>query len=291
MGRLSSLRRRAEPRTKWAWQRGLALRSRDDTVPSTRRSCLVLAAHPDDEAFACGATIMRKIDAGTPVKILIGADGRNANPTSVALSPKQLGAVRRAESAEVAALMGLGEADLTQLDHENLRSEVALADVRARVEALIHEFDPDEILVNSTLDYHPDHKAMHRIACDVVSTGHYRGRVAEYPIWYLFDGPWAATAETLSERPTHDGADAQPHSPIREMWEWVKAPVASLARLRPVTVDTEPFLDRKRTAIAAYRSQVTNYTGEESWTYLHDNFVSLFLQPRELFFPWRGGPP
>jgi LmbE family N-acetylglucosaminyl deacetylase len=269
----------------------LALRARDDTVPSTHRSCLVLAAHPDDEAFGCGATIMRKIDAGTPVKILIGADGRNANPASEALPPEGLGAVRRAESAEVAALMGLADGDLVQLDHEHLRSDAALADVRDRVETLIEQFDPDEILVNSTLDYHPDHKAMHRVAREVATTDRYRGRVAEYPIWYLFDGPWAATAETLADRPTHDAAAGPPRSPARETWEWVKAPVTSLAHLRPVTVDTDGYLDRKRTAIAAYRSQVTNYTGEESWTYLRDNFVSLFLQRRELFLPWRGGPP
>ena len=84
-----------------------------------------------------------------------------------------------------------------ELEHENLRAEDRLADVRGRVRRLVDDFKPDEILVNSALDYHPDHRAMHALTRELVDAGRYRGRVAEYPIWYLFDGPWAATADTL----------------------------------------------------------------------------------------------
>jgi LmbE family N-acetylglucosaminyl deacetylase len=291
-GRLHSLRQRADVGLHRAWHRGLALRARDWTQETARRSCLVLAAHPDDETFACGATIVRKTETGTPVKILIATDGRNANPSSAVLTPEQLGAVRRAESEEVCGLLGVTGADRIQLEHENLRSPERLADVRRRVEAVIDAFEPDEILVNSAHDYHPDHRLMHALARELVDSGRYRGRVAEYPIWYLFDGPWASTAEALSERPTVDQADraageAPPRSRLRRTWDWVAAPVASVARLRTAKVVTAPYLDRKKAAIAAYPSQVTNYTGEESWGYLHDNFVSVFLQPEEIFFPWR----
>src|SRR5207302_10387593 len=104
---LLSLRERAEPRIKQAWRRALVLRARDWTEVTERRSCLVLAAHPDDETFACGATILRKTDAGTPVRVFIATDGRNANPSSAVLTAEELGAVRRAEAVEVGELLGV----------------------------------------------------------------------------------------------------------------------------------------------------------------------------------------
>ena len=284
-----TFRQRAEPRIKQAWRRALVLRGRDWTEATARRSCLVLAAHPDDETFACGATILRKTDAGTPVKIFIATDGRNANPSSADLTPEQLGAVRRAEAVEVGKLLGVKGDDLIQLDHENLRSEERVADVRRRVKALVEDFQPGEILVNSALDYHPDHRAMNRLVTQLVDTGGYRGPVAEYPIWYLFDGPWTTSDDTLADRPSVDASATQARSKVRQAWDWVWDPAASVARLSTATVTAERYLDRKRAAIAAYRSQVTNYTGEESWEYLHDNFVSLFLRPKEPFFPWRRG--
>src|ERR1700691_4831515 len=47
----------------------------DVTYATTRRPCLVLAPHPDDETLGVGATIMRKVDAGTPVHLAIATDG------------------------------------------------------------------------------------------------------------------------------------------------------------------------------------------------------------------------
>src|SRR5437588_3614821 len=105
-------RARAGPRVQRAWMRALTVRSRDWTQTTARRSCLVLAAHPDDETFACGATILRKTEARTPVTIFIATDGRNANPSSTMLSPEQLGAVRRAESMEAGRLLGVHGDDL-----------------------------------------------------------------------------------------------------------------------------------------------------------------------------------
>ena len=52
--------------------RQLLLSRAEDMTPETAtRSCLVLAPHPDDETLGCGATIMRKLAAGTSVQIVI----------------------------------------------------------------------------------------------------------------------------------------------------------------------------------------------------------------------------
>ena len=50
--------------------------ARDETSTTGTRSALVLAPHPDDETLGCGATILRKVAAGTPVHVLVVTDGR-----------------------------------------------------------------------------------------------------------------------------------------------------------------------------------------------------------------------
>lgn len=287
-GRVRYTVRRAESAVVRAWRRALVLRGHDWTEATARRSCLVLAAHPDDETFACGATILRKTAAGTPVKVLIATDGRNANPSSEVLSAEQLGAVRRAESREACALLGVAGDDLVQLDHPNLRHTAVLADVRQRIDALVEEFRPDEILVNSARDYHPDHRAMNRLVRELVAEGRWTATVAEYPIWYRYDGPWATTEHSLAGRPNTDPAPSEHRSRARRAWERVLVPVASVVGLHTATVAAGPYLDAKRAAVAAYRSQVTNLTGEAVWGYLGDDFVRLFVQAKELFFPWGG---
>ena len=50
-------------------------------------------------------------------------------------------------------------------------------------------------------------------------------------------------------------------------------------------VRTGEYAAHKAEAIAAYRSQITNLTGEPGWSYLSPAFVSVFLGRDELFLP------
>ncbi len=54
---------------------------RDVTDDSTRRSCLVLAPHPDDETLGCAVTMMRRIEAGSAVHVLVASDGGKWPPS------------------------------------------------------------------------------------------------------------------------------------------------------------------------------------------------------------------
>ncbi len=231
--RLRSYRRRTESAVQRAWRRGLAARARDRTTESETRSCLVLAAYPDDETLACGATILRKTSRGTPVKVLIATDGRNANPSSHVLTPEQLGEIRREEAVEACAILGVRGDDLVQLAHAHLRSQDWLANVRGHVVDLLRDFGPDEVLVNSALDYHPDHRALNQLLRDLVRSGVYTGRVTEYPIWYLFDGPWPVDVATLESRPTSEGSETRPSGSTRA-WQravWLPSPAFSASAL------------------------------------------------------------
>jgi LmbE family N-acetylglucosaminyl deacetylase len=289
-GRLNSYRLRAEALVQRRWRRALVMAARDCTPHTAARSCLVVAAHPDDETFGCAATIARKTSAGTPVKVFIASDGRHANPGSRKLTAEQLGTVRRREAAEVCEILGVPAESLVQAGLAHLRSAEAVDEVTRLLAEIIDEFSPAEILVNSALDYHPDHKILNRIVRRLVIDKGYRGWVAEYPVWYLFDGPWPADRQALASRPTVEEAAPDPGGWVFEGWRRLTEPAMSVARLRPCKIASGPFLERKRQAVAAYRSQITNFTGEQEWNFLGPEFVNIFLQPQEIFFPNRRWP-
>jgi hypothetical protein len=53
--------------------------ARDFTDSAAGRAALVIAPHPDDETLGCGATILRKVSAGSSVTVLIVTDGRHSH--------------------------------------------------------------------------------------------------------------------------------------------------------------------------------------------------------------------
>src|SRR6516162_4744018 len=105
----NSLRRRAYPALCEALAvvgRPLLLsRAEDMTAQTATRSCLVLAPHPDDETLGCGATIMRKLAAGTPVQVIIAADGNWYRSSK--LSVDAVNEIREEEARRACAILGL----------------------------------------------------------------------------------------------------------------------------------------------------------------------------------------
>jgi LmbE family N-acetylglucosaminyl deacetylase len=253
-----ALRQRAYP----AFCEGLAVvgrpillsRAKDMTSKTARRSCLVLAPHPDDETLGCGATIMRKLAAGAPVQVVIAADGRYAYPSSK-LSVDALIEIREEEARRACAILGLPDESITFLRFEDVRLADHRGLLRDRLFAIFDMVDPEEILVSSIIDNHPDHRVLAELARELTQTR--RDRVLtlyEYPIWFWDPRIWR---------------------------------VRDLLKLRPRIVRTEEFRMRKHQAIGAYRSQVTNMISETGSPPLRRGFVQQFLQPEEIFFEVR----
>jgi LmbE family N-acetylglucosaminyl deacetylase len=232
----------------------LLSRAEDVTSDTAKRSCLVLAPHPDDETLGCGATIMRKLAAGTPVQVVIVADGRYAYPSSK-LPVDALIKIREEEARQACTILGLSQETSTFLRFEDLRLADHRGLLRDRLFAIFDMMNPEEILVSSVIDNHPDHRVLAELARELARTR--RDRVPmlyEYPIWFWDPRIWR----------------------IRDLLE-----------LHPRIVRTEEFRIRKHEAIAAYRSQVTNLLSETGSAPLRKGFLRQFLQPEEIFFQVR----
>jgi LmbE family N-acetylglucosaminyl deacetylase len=232
----------------------LLSRAEDVTAQTARRSCLVLAPHPDDETLGCGATIMRKLAAGVPVQVVIAADGRYAYPSSK-LPVEALVDIREQEARRACAILGLPHESITFLGFEDLRLADHRGLLRERLFAISNTMNPDEIFVPSVIDNHPDHRVLAELARELAQARHDRApTLYEYPIWFWDPRIWR---------------------------------VRDLLELRPRVVRTDEFRMRKHEAVAAYRSQVTNMIAGAGPAPLRKGFVRQFLQPEEIFFEFQ----
>ena len=134
--------------------------------------------------------------------------------------------------------------------------------------ALVEEFRPDELLVGSVLDRHADHHAVGQAARRLLSAGGLGCRVAEYPMGFWRTMPWRS----------------RPRGVHRVAGSFLRG-AATIAHLRPELVRTEGYLERKRHALDAYASQLTNLTGEAGWWTLDGPFLAQFLGRHEVFLP------
>jgi LmbE family N-acetylglucosaminyl deacetylase len=239
--------------------------ARDATDRVAHRSALVLAPHPDDETLGCGATIMRKVAAGTPVTIAVISDG-SAFHDSAHLSREDTTALRHAETVEAARRMGLPADALRWYGYEDGALEAHEAELTQVVRELLDEIRPDEVYVTGAFEPHPDHCALGRAARRAV-----RGtdaQLLEYPIWL-----WAVSPVAFG---MHTGAVARATLPM-------------LLCRRVHKVRAEGYLDAKWHAIAAHDSQLNRpptVPADLVWSLLPAPILRQARHPVELFLPW-----
>lgn len=232
----------------------------DITETGTKRRSLVLAPHPDDEVLGCGAFILRKRAAGTAVRIVFASDGRHSHPAEQ-IAPDELARRREAEAAEACSRLGVAREDLDFLRLEDGTLRGDLKSLCDRLAPILKSFAPEELLVPFRRDGHRDHEALWEAAMTLRRDGTLRAPILEYPVWFWQSAWW---------RP------------------WMRGRLSPEGPLRVVRVRTEGFLDRKREALAAHRSQMEKPEGKADWSVLSDadggRFLERFFGRYEPFF-------
>jgi len=265
---LATAAHRAETPLAAAWRWTTRITARDETAAVAARGCLVIAPHPDDETLGCGATIARKRAAGTPVRVVIVADGRYAQRASTRISPEQLASLRAEEARAACKELGVDSADVFQLGYEDnhvaQHEDELVEDLLAHLAAAM----PGEVLVVSDLDHHPDHRAVNRAAQRALRRWNRGPIVREFAVWSWIDGPW------LEQRSRTPGGRAV---------HLVAQPARALARGRAVAVRTGRFATAKRAALAAHATQTSAFTDEPEWGVMDDTMLSVFPRHVELF--------
>jgi LmbE family N-acetylglucosaminyl deacetylase len=195
----------------------------------TRRSVLVVAAHPDDEVLGCGATIARERAEGSEVSILILATGATSRGTAAA--PVSREAVDRLyeECAAANAALGVRREAIAFGQFPDQRLDVTpVAELKDRVRESIAACRPDVVFTHHPGDYNPDHRA-----------------VFEAVLW--------ASRPCLGE--VHPAELYAFEVLSSSEWSW-----QDRDGFRPsVYVDVAPFLEAKKEALRRYGSELRPY--------------------------------
>jgi len=137
------------------------------TLPA--QAALVLAPHPDDEVFGCGAAIASHVRAGVPVQVLVLTDGALYGDA----------ATRQRESIEAARVLGYGVPEFWNIPDRGLRFGEEL--VQRLVERIAHS-GADLVYAPSPWEIHPDHQQAQRLAVEAVRRSGSGVRLAFYEI-------------------------------------------------------------------------------------------------------------
>jgi len=123
---------------------------------------LVVTAHPDDVDFVAGGTVATWVAAGIEVTYLVLTDG-TAGGDDPAVPDATLAAVRRAEQAAAAKVLGVGDVRFLGYPDGEL---VATPGLRRDIARVVRQVRPHRVLIPSPEinwaflpDLHPDHRA------------------------------------------------------------------------------------------------------------------------------------
>jgi len=142
-------------------------------VPDRPLCLATILAHPDDETFGVGGTLLRYTDAGVvchSLSLTRGDAGQSGPAGNAPLPPERLGDIRAAELAESGRRMGLASTTAFRYPDGALASAPADAVIRDIVRWL-RATRPDIVIVwGPDGGYgHPDHVAAGELALRAVS--------------------------------------------------------------------------------------------------------------------------
>ncbi|MFI5182439.1 MAG: PIG-L deacetylase family protein [Thermoanaerobaculia bacterium] len=126
------------------------------------RRVLVLAPHPDDEVFGCGAALADLASRGAGIDVLVLTDGAGGEQSPA--ERVRIADLRLRESGVALAILGGGKLRSAGLPDRGLcGAEPALRETLGRT---LEESAPDLVFAPSPVEIHPDHRA---VACALVA--------------------------------------------------------------------------------------------------------------------------
>ncbi len=205
---------------------------------------LLVMPHPDDETLGCGQALAAAADAGRDIGLVLVTDGEGSHP---GCHPGDIVALRRAELE--AALAVLSPARAIAVLRLGLRDGLARRDALSgeRWQALLgfaQSYNPQSIWTTSPLDPHCDHRAAHAIARDLAE--HCGAALWSAPVWGRF------------------GERALPESELR-------------------LFEASALAERKRCALAAYRSQFTELLADPEAFRMPEPLLAHFAAHPDIF--------
>ncbi|MCX7927451.1 MAG: PIG-L family deacetylase [Candidatus Omnitrophica bacterium] len=107
---------------------------------------LAIGPHPDDIEFGCGGTLIKYVQAGHQVYLLVLTDGAFGGDAHI----------RKQEQEDAAEFLGAKELFWGEFRDTELTCN---RQVILKIDEVIHKVNPDVVFVNFWADVHQDHRA------------------------------------------------------------------------------------------------------------------------------------
>jgi len=188
---------------------------------------MVVVAHPGDETFRCGSTLLHAAASGAQTAVLCATRGEAGDPApDSGVTVEALGAARERELHAAAALLGVSSVELLDYADSGMDGDAASTtlvgalfdDVIDEVRAALEQFKPHVVVTLDAADGHRDHK-----------------RIRDATLAAVDDMRWKVERVYLQTAPG--------------------TPDAELTTV----IDSSEFLPQRERAVAAHASQVAPY--------------------------------
>lgn len=176
------------------------------TTPSAPNRILAIGAHPDDLEFGCGGLLLKEVQAGSELSIVVGSRGESGSSGNAEL--------REAETRAAAALLKASDR-LHFLDLGGDGTQQQSPENALKIARLIRQLQPQQVLAPSPdANQHPDHRVVSQLTRDACRLARYGGLepLKDLPIhkvaslwFYTITSPF----ETNAEKPVLIDVSAQ----------------------------------------------------------------------------------
>jgi|Deesub1362A_J573_1020465.scaffolds.fasta_scaffold06448_2 LmbE family N-acetylglucosaminyl deacetylase len=230
-----------------------------------RKRVIVFAPHPDDETLGCGGTIAKKVKQGYDVFVIYMTDGRYAlKEIGITSSPNpfEMKEKRKKDAIKAAKILGLREENMFFLEIKD-KTLKKKQDVQNKITRILMDIKPVEIYFPQKKEYNIDHQMTNLIVKAALKESKINAIGYQYAIAWAF--PFYLLTHVLNERS-------------------FDLLVCGLLKYKLIHTDISKFLPTKIMALAAYKSQLTLLSPEQSRPVLKPSFILRFLKNEEKFF-------
>jgi LmbE family N-acetylglucosaminyl deacetylase len=227
---------------------------------------MAVHAHPDDECSSTGGVLAKYAAEGIRTIVVTCTNGElgdgpgGIKPGDPGHDTEAVAATRRGELRRACALLGVthvemlgyhdsGMADWDYKDHERSFSAVPVDVAAERLAALLETYQPDVVTTYCIDDgyEHPDHLQVHYVTLAAVArTGIARKVYLSCIRASDFDKVMTSLREMGVDMPELEDDD--------DTW---REKLAATEKLITTTVDVSSYVGRKREALAAHASQIS----------------------------------
>ena len=117
---------------------------------------VVIVGHPDDEVLGCGGTIVKHVESGDHVSVIVLADGESARDDN-----EHMKDTRNDELYSAAKVLGMK--DVFSLGYPDQRMDtISFLDIVQSVEKILNKIQPDIVYTHHGGDLNMDHRITHQ---------------------------------------------------------------------------------------------------------------------------------